>query len=84
LRSEKQIDNQVSSHPIFNKLVSNSPVTIPQTPNDPSSSSQPSTFKFNDKNKTDEQSYKPIVSFSNRLANNKTNAQMEKIREMFN
>ena len=84
LRSRKQVDNQVSSHPISNNSVSNSPVTIPQTPNDPSSSSQPSTSKSNDKNKVDEQTYKPIVPFLNRLANNKTNAQMEKIREMFN
>jgi len=84
LRSEKQVDNQVSSHPVSNKLVSSSLVIIPQTQNDPSSSSQLSTSKSNDKNKTDEQPYKPIVPIPNRLANNKTNAQMEKIREMFN
>jgi len=54
--------------------------------NDPSStsSSQPSTFKSNEKDKTDEQTHKSIVSFPNRLATNKTNAQMEKIREIFN
>ena len=47
----------------------NSPVTLPQAPNDPSlsSSSQPSTFKSNDKNKIDEQTCKPIVSFPNKL-----------------
>ena len=62
-------------------------MTVPQTqndPNDPSSSSQPSTSKSNDKNKTDKQTYKPNVPFPNRLSNNKTNTQMEKIREMFN
>jgi len=80
----KQVDNQVSNHPVSNKSVSNSPVTVPQTPNDPSSSSQPSTSKSNDKNKTDVQTYKPIVPFPNTLANNKTNAQMEKTRKMFN
>jgi len=66
--------------------VSNLPVTTPQIPNDPSSSSssQPSTSKSNEKNKTDEQTHNPIVLFLNRLATNKTNAQMEKIREMFN
>ena len=53
------------------------------TQNDPSSSSQPSTSKSNNKGKTDEQPYKPIVPFPNRLANNKTTAQVEKIREMF-
>ena len=43
LRFGKQVDNQVSSHPVPNKSVTNSPVTVPQTqndPNDPSSSSQ--------------------------------------------
>ena len=84
LRSKKQVDNQVFSHPAPNKPVSSSPVIIPQTQNDPSSSSQPSTSKSKNKNKTDEQTYKPIVPFPNRLANNKTNAQMEKIREIFN
>ena len=61
-------------------------MTVPKAQNDPSSSSssQSSTSKSNDKNKTDEQTYKPIAPFPNRLANNKTNAQMEKIREMFN
>jgi len=58
----------------------------PQVSNDPSSSSssQPSTFKSNEKDKTAEQTHKPIVPFPNRLANNKTNAQMEKIRNFFN
>jgi len=84
LRSGKQIDNQVSNHPVPNKPVSSSSVIIPQTQNDPSSSSQPSTFKSNNKDKTDEQPYKPIMPFPNRLVNNKTNAQMEKIREIFN
>ena len=64
--------------------MSNSPVIIPPTQNNPSSSSQPSTSKSNNKDKTDEQPYKPIVPFPNRLANNKTNAQMEKIRKIFN
>jgi len=65
--------------------VLNYPVTVTQAPNDPSSSSsQPSTSKSNNKNKTDETTYKPIMQFPNRLATNKTNAQMEKIREMFN
>ena len=63
--------------------MSNSPVIIPPTQNDPSSSSQPSTSKSNNKYKIDEQPYKPIVPFPNRLANNKTTAQMEKLREMF-
>jgi len=36
------------------------------------------------KDKIDEQTHKPIVSFPNKLATNKTNAQMKKIREMFN
>ena len=49
LRSGKQIDNQVSSHPVPNKSVSTSPVPVP--PNDPSSSSQPSTSKSNNKDK---------------------------------
>jgi len=84
LRSGEQVDNQVSNHPVPNNSVPNSPVTVPQTSNDPFSSLQPSTSKSNDKNKTYEQTYKPIVPFPNRLANNKTNAQMEKIREMFN
>ena len=78
LRSGKRIDNQISSHPVPNKSVSTPPVLVPPTPNDPSSSSPPSTSKSKDK--TDEQSYKPIVPFPNRLANQKTNAQMEKIR----
>jgi len=56
---------------------------VPPTQNDPSSSSQPSTSKSNNKDKTDEQPYKPIVPFPNRLANNKSTAQMEKIREIF-
>ena len=55
---------------------------MPPTQNDPSSSSPPSTSKSKDK--ADEQSYKPIVPFPNRLANQKTNAQMEKIRKIFN
>jgi len=38
LRSGKQVDNQVFSHPISNTPVSSSPVIIPQTQNDPSSS----------------------------------------------
>ena len=84
MRSGKQIDNQVSSHPVPNKSVSTSPVLVPPTKNDPSSSSQPSTSKSNNKDKADEQPYKPIVPFPNRLANQNTNAQMEKIREMFN
>ena len=84
LRSRKQIDNKVSSHPVPNKSVPNSPIIIPPTQNDPSSSSQPSTSKSNNKDKTNEQPYKPIVPFPNKLANQKTNAQMEKIREMFN
>jgi len=54
LRSGKQIDNQVSRHPVPNKSVSNSPVIISSTQNDPSSSSQPSTSKSNNKDKTDE------------------------------
>ena len=45
LRSGKQIDNKVSSHPVPNKSVPKSPVIIPPTQNDPSSSSQPSTSK---------------------------------------
>ena len=61
----------------------NSPVIISPTQTDPSSSSQPSTSKSNNKDQTDEQPYKPIVPFPNRLANNKTTAQIEKIREMF-
>ena len=66
--------------------MSNPLVTTLQVPNDPSSSSssQPSTSKSNEKDKTDEQTYKPIVLFPNRLATNKNNAQMEKIREIFN
>jgi len=54
--------------------------------NDPSSSSssQLSTSKSDGMDKSVEQTYKPIVPFPNRLANTKTNAQMEKIREMFN
>ena len=64
--------------------MSTPPVLVPLTQNDPSSSSQLLTSKFNNKDKTDEQLYKPIVPFPNRLENNKTNAQMEKIREMFN
>ena len=84
MRSGKQIDNQVSSHPVPNKSVSTPPVLIPPTQNDPSSSSQPSISKSNKKDKTDKQPYKPIVPFPNRLANQKLNAHMEKIREMFN
>jgi len=61
-------------------------VPTPQVPNDPSSSSssQPSTFKSNEKDKIAEQTHKAIVPFPNRLATNKTNTQMEKIRKMFN
>ena len=61
LRSGKQIDNQVSSHPVPNKSVSTSPVPVPPTKNDPSSSSQPSTSKSNNKDKADEQPYKPTI-----------------------
>ena len=61
-------------------------MTLPQVPNDPSSfsSSQPSTSKSNEKDKTDEQTHKPIMPFPNRLATNMTNTQMKKIREIFN
>ena len=84
LRSGKRIDNQVSNQPNKSVSVSTPHVLIPPTQNDPSLSSQPSTSKSNDKDKTNGQPYKPIVPFPNRLANQKTNAQMEKIREMFN
>ena len=61
-------------------------MTTPQVPSDPSSSSssQPSTSKSNEKDKIDELTHKPIAPVPNRLATNKTNAQMEKIREIFN
>jgi len=51
LRSEKQIDNKLSNHPVSNNPVPNPPITTPQVLNDPSSpsSSQPSTFKSNEK-----------------------------------
>ena len=84
LRSGKRIDNQVSNQPNKSVSVSTPHVLVPPTQNDPSSSSQPSTSKSNDKDKTNKQPYKPIVPFPNRLANQKINAHMEKIREMFN
>jgi len=66
--------------------MSNPPVPTQQVSNDPSSSScsQLSTSKSNEKDKTAEQTHKPIVPFPNRLATNKTNAHMETIRKMFN
>ena len=86
LRSGKQVDNQVFNAPIFNLPVSNPLVTAQLVSNDPSSSSnsQPSTSKSDEKDKSAEQTYKPIVPYLYRLANTKTNTQMEKIREMFN
>ena len=80
--SGKQIDNQVSNQPNKSVSVSTPRVLVPPTQNDSSSSSQPSTSKSNDKDKTNEKPYKPIVPFPNRLANQKTNAQMEKIRNV--
>jgi len=86
LWSGKQVHNKVFNPPVFNNPVSNPPVTTPPVLNDSSSSSssQPSTSKSNEKDKSAEQTHKPIMPFPNRLANNKTNAQMKKIREMFN
>jgi len=88
LRSGKQVDNQVSNAPVSNLSVSNPPMFVQPKPvsNDPSSSSssQPSTLKSKEKEKSAEQTYNPIVPFPNRLTNTKTNAQMEKIRKMFN
>jgi len=55
------------------------PFPVQPTPNNPSSSSEPSTSKAKGKEKVDEQPYKPIAPFPNRLANQKLNAHMEKI-----
>jgi len=76
LRSGKQVDNQISNAPVFNLSVSNPPMSAQPKPvsNDPSSSSssQPSTSKSEEKEKSAEQTYKPIVPFPNRLTNTKT------------
>ena len=86
LRSGKQVDNKVSNQPTksVSKSVSKPPVPVQPTQDNPSSSSEPSTFKAKEKEKADEQPYKPIAPFPNRLANQKLNVHMEKIREMFN
>ena len=52
LRSGKRIDNKVSNQP--NKSVSAPPVLVQPTQDNPSSSSQPSTFKSNDQDKTND------------------------------
>ena len=86
LRSGKRVDNKVSNQPTksVSKSVSKPPVPVQPTQDNPSSSSDPSTSKDKGKEKVDEQPYKPVVPFPNRLANHKLNAHMEKIREMFN
>jgi len=83
LRSEKQVDKKVSNPSVSNNPVSNPHVITPKVSNDPSSSSisQPSTFKSNEKDKSAEQTHKPIVPFPNRLATNKTNAQMKRLEK---
>jgi len=84
LRSVKQVDNRVSNQPSQPVPKSTPPVPVQPTPDNPSSSSEPSTSKAKGKEKVDEQPYKPSVPFPNRLTNHKLNAHMEKIREMFN
>ena len=83
LRSGKRVDNKVSNQPTKPVSKSTPPIPVQPTQDNPSSSSQPSTFKSKEKEKTDEQPYKPIVPFPNRLAKQKLNAHMEKIREIF-
>ena len=82
LRSEKQVDNQVSNSSVSNPALSTQQKPVSSDPS--SSSSQPSTSRFEEKEKSAEPTHKPIAPFPNRLTNTKTNAQMEKIREMFN
>ena len=76
LRSGKQVDNQVSMplNPIQHNLTQ-------------ASSSSSFTLFTSDKSKKDksaDEMHKPIEPFPNRLKNNKQNAYMDKIFEMFN
>ena len=84
LRSGKRVDNKVSNQPSKPVPKPTPPVPAQPTPDNPSSSSEPSTSKAKGKKKVDEQPYRPIAPFPNMLANQKLNAHMEKIREMFN
>ena len=84
LRSGKRVDNKVSNQSSKSMPKPTPPVPVTPTPDNQSSSSEPLTSKDKGKEKVDEQPYKPVVPFPNRLVNPKPNAHMEKIREMFN
>jgi len=74
------VDNQVSSPPVATQPKSNS------TEASTSANSNPTTSetKVKENENSAEEVHKPIVPFSNRLKKNKSNAQMQKILEMFN
>ena len=59
------------------------PIQHNQTQASTSSSSTPSKSDESDNDKSADQVHKPIVPFSNRLKNNKQNAHMDKIIEIF-
>ena len=76
LRSGKKVDNQVS--------MPTNPIQHNHT--HASTSSNPNSFKSDEyeKDKSTSQVHKSIVPFPNRLKNNKQNAHMDKIIEIFN
>ena len=76
LRSGKKVDNQVSTP--------TNPIQHNHT--QASTSFSPNSFKCDEskKDKSTSQVHKPIVSFPNRLKNNKQNAYVDKIIEIFN
>jgi len=76
LWSGKQVDNQVSMPP--------NPIQHNHTQASTSSSSTLSKSNESEKDKSADQVEKHIVPFLNRLKNNKQNAHMDKILEMFN
>jgi len=74
------MDNQVSSPPVTIQQKSNSTEASTFANFNPTASE----FKQNKKEKSVEEVHKPIEPFSNRLKSNKSNAQMDKILEIFN
>ena len=76
LRSGKQVDNQASTPP--------NPIQHNPTQVSTSSSFTLSNFDKSKKDNSTDPVDKPIVLFSNRLKNNKKNAHIDKILEMYN
>jgi len=72
LRSGKQVDNQVSTPSSSKQASTSSSPTPPQLDSDNTK-----------KDKSDEDVYKPITPYPNRLKN-KQSAQMDKVHEIFN